>query len=83
MVLAPNKTKIMNWVQGWNDNCPYFSNSLFGVCQGVWRTRQQISASRPVQEARADSYGGRNLSTGGKNDAPPSGLPPAVGRVAT
>ena len=42
-----------------------------------------FSASRPVQVARAASSGGQKLSTGGQNDAPPCGLPPAVMRVTT
>ena len=39
-ILAPNKTKLMNWVQGCNGNSPYISNYLIGVCQCVCRTRQ-------------------------------------------
>ena len=46
-VLAPNKTKTMIWVQGWNGNSPYFSNYLIGVCQGVSRTHHPCSRLTP------------------------------------
>ena len=46
-VLAPNKTKTLNWVQGYNGHLPYFSNFLFVVCQGVRRTRQADSRLTP------------------------------------
>ena len=44
----------MNWVQGWNDNCPYFSNYLIGICQGVRRTRQSVFRLTPCSGGACD-----------------------------
>ena len=73
----------MNWVQGWNDNWSYFLNYLIGTCQGMRRTRQMVFCLMPCSGGAATSSGGRKFSTGGQNDAPPRGRPPAVVRVTT
>ena len=57
---------------------------FYSVSVRAWGARaRRFSASRPAQVARADSSGGRKLSTWDQNDTPPRGLPPTVVRVTT
>ena len=64
MVLDPDKTKHVRWDEGQKGHWPWFFIIYSDAVSACGARAPPFSARRPVEAARAVSYGGRRRATG-------------------